>query len=84
MTHDEARDAVQAALGVVAPDIDLDEVEGRSRLRQYLELDSLDFLRLVETLDVQTGVNIPESDYPKVGTVDGLVDYLASGGAGDR
>ena len=84
MTHDEARDAVQAALGVVAPDIDLDEVEGRSRLRQDLELDSLDFLRLVETLDVQTGVNIPESDYPKVGTVDGLIDYLASSGAGDR
>lgn len=37
MTHDEARDAVQAALGVVAPDIDLDEVEGRSVFDRILK-----------------------------------------------
>lgn len=51
-----------------------------ARLRQDLELDSLDFLRLVEVIDTDTGVDIPERDYPAVATVDGLVGYLGSHG----
>jgi len=64
----------------VAPDVDLDDVDGGARLRQDLELDSLDFLRLVEVIDTDTGVDIPERDYPAVATVDGLVGYLGSHG----
>jgi len=64
----------------VAPDVDLDDVDGAARLRQDLELDSLDFLRLVEVIDTDTGVDIPERDYPAVATVDGLVGYLGSHG----
>ncbi|WP_307461817.1 acyl carrier protein [Pseudarthrobacter oxydans] len=53
---------------------------GRARLRQDLELDSLDFLRLVETIDTATGVDIPERDYPAVATVKGLIGYLETHG----
>ncbi|BCW65610.1 hypothetical protein NicSoilB4_03730 [Arthrobacter sp. NicSoilB4] len=80
MKEDEARAAVQAAIGKVAPDVDLAEVDEDSRLRQDLELDSLDFLRLVETIDTATGVDIPERDYPDVATVKGLIGYLAAHG----
>jgi len=65
----------------VVPDSGSDELAGldeQSRLRQDLELDSLDFLRLVEMIDEATGVDIPESDYTAVSTVRGLIDYVAS------
>lgn len=80
MNEQDARSAVRAAIGKVAPDVDLAEVDEDSRLRQDLELDSLDFLRLVETIDTATGVDIPERDYPEVATVKGLIGYLAAHG----
>jgi len=80
MKEQDARQAVQAAISQVAPDVEPDDLEGHARLRQDLELDSLDFLRLVETIAKTTGVDIPERDYPAVATVDGLVNYLAGHG----
>ncbi|AOT03324.1 acyl carrier protein [Arthrobacter sp. U41] len=80
MNEQDARAAVQAAIGKVAPDVDLAEVAEDARLRQDLELDSLDFLRLVETIDMATGVDIPERDYPEVATVKGLIGYLEAHG----
>ncbi|HEX9229223.1 acyl carrier protein [Arthrobacter sp. OVS8] len=80
MNEQDARDAVRAAIGKVAPDVELAEVDEDARLRQDLELDSLDFLRLVETIDAATGVDIPERDYPEVATVKGLIGYLAAHG----
>ena len=80
MNEQDARAAVEAAVGKVAPDVDLAEVAEDARLRQDLELDSLDFLRLVETIDVATGVDIPERDYPAVATVKGLIRYLEAHG----
>jgi len=80
MNEHDARAAVHAAIGAVAPDVDLDDVNEDARLRQDLELDSLDFLRLVETIDTATGVDIPERDYPAVATVKGLIAYLAAHG----
>lgn len=80
MNEQDARQAVQAAISQVAPDVEPEDLEGGARLRQDLELDSLDFLRLVETIASSTGVEIPESDYPTVATVDGLVNYLAGHG----
>lgn len=80
MNEQEARRAVEAAIGKVAPDVGPDDLEGGARLRQDLELDSLDFLRLVEVIAESIGVDIPEADYPAVGTMDGLVRYLAGHG----
>ena len=80
MNEQDARAAVQAAIGKVAPDVDLAEVDEGARLRQDLELDSLDFLRLVETIDTATGVDIPERGYPAVATVKGLIGYLEAHG----
>lgn len=80
MNEQDARAAVHAAIGKVAPDVELAETDEGSRLRQDLELDSLDFLRLIETIDTVTGVDIPERDYPAVATVKGLISYLETHG----
>jgi acyl carrier protein len=80
MNEQDARRAVHTAIGQVAPDVDLDSLDGGLRLQQDLELDSLDFLRLVEIIDEATGVDIPERDYNAIATVRSLIDYVASRG----
>ncbi|GAB5079112.1 hypothetical protein ARTHROSP310_22550 [Arthrobacter sp. AD-310] len=70
--------AVHWAIGQVAPDLGPEDLSGDARLRQDLELDSLDFLRLVEVIHEATGVDIPEQDYPQVSTVKGLAAYVAA------
>lgn len=77
MNEQDARTAVHHAIGQVAPDVEPEDLEDGARLRQDLELDSLDFLRLVETIDAAIGINIPERDYPQVATVGGLITYVA-------
>ena len=78
MNADQARDTVAAILGQIAPEADLDDVEPLEDLRTELDLDSLDFLGLIEGLKERTGVDVPESDYPRVRSLDGLVTYLTS------
>ena len=80
MNEQDARHTVEAAIGKVAPDVEPGDLDSVARLRQDLELDSLDFLRLVEVIAESTGVDIPEADYPDVATVGGLVQYLAGHG----
>ena len=80
MNGQDARAAVHRAINQVAPDVGPEDLEAGARLRQDLELDSLDFLRLVETIDTSTGVNIPERDYPQVSTVGGLIAYVTAHG----
>jgi len=76
----EARTAVLAAINEVAPDVDTEGLDPKSRLRQDLELDSLDFLRLLELLEQSTGVSTPEDDYADLTSVQRLIDYIAERG----
>ena len=80
MNVQDARAAVLAAIGQIAPDVETGGLDENSRLRQDLELDSLDFLRLIETIAASTGVNTPEGDYAEVATVKGLIGYVAAHG----
>lgn len=74
----DARAAVLAAIGTVAPEVDLDDLDESARIRQDLELDSLDFLEVLEIIAGSTGVSAPEDDYPMLSTVRGLIDYVAA------
>lgn len=76
MTQDEAIDHLQAVLADIAPDADLRDVKRTANLREALDIDSMDFLRLVQGVHARTGIDIPEADYRKVGTLDALVGYL--------
>lgn len=74
----QAREAVTAALASVAPEADLSALAPDARLREELDLDSLDFLNLVQALRDITGVEIPEADYRQVDTLSELLGYLES------
>ena len=78
MNTDQARAHVEAVLGRIAPEAELDEVPGDVDFREELDLDSMDFLSLIEGLKEATGVDVPESDYDQVETLDGLLGYLTA------
>jgi acyl carrier protein len=76
VNDEEARAAVLAVLGRVAPEADLGSLAPSEPLRQQLELDSMDFLNFVIAVHERLGVEIPEADYPRLATLDGAVEYL--------
>jgi acyl carrier protein len=78
MNTQQARAAVEAAFAQIAPDIESSELTDDARLRQDLDIDSLDFLRLVQVIADTTGVDTPEEDYRQLATVGGFVEYVAS------
>ena len=82
MTDDEIRSAVLQALSEVAPEADPAELEPDVPLRDQLDIDSMDFLNFVIALDKELGVAVPETDYPKLATLDGCVAYLAARAGG--
>jgi acyl carrier protein len=76
MTKDQTRALVADILGGIAPEADLSAVRDDADLRESLDLDSMDFLNLVTALHERTGREIPEADYPKLFTLDGIAAYL--------
>lgn len=78
---DALRRTVLDALTEIAPEVDPELVDGVTPLQEQLDLDSMDFLSLLGLLAERTGVEVPESDYAAVATLDGCVAYLAAHGA---
>jgi acyl carrier protein len=77
VTPDQARHAIEEALAQIAPDADVTGLAQDADLRDALELDSLDFLSLVEKLSQRTGRRIDEEDYPHLATLASAVKFLA-------
>ncbi|MCA9491745.1 MAG: acyl carrier protein [Myxococcales bacterium] len=73
----EIETALADALGGIAPEADLSTVDRSAILREELDLDSMDLLAVYTALSEKLGVEIPESDYPALATLDGLVTTLA-------
>ena len=78
MTPDAARQAIARALARIAPEADLGGIDPRADLREMLDLDSMDFLNFIVGLHAETGVEVPESDYPKLATLAGCIAYLGA------
>ena len=72
------RQAVIDSVQAIAPEADFAVLDPRRPLREELDLDSFDFLNVLIELHGRLGVEIPEADYAKVGTLDALLAYLAA------
>ena len=70
--------AVLKALGDIAPEADLSSLKYDVSIRDQLDIDSMDFLNFVIAVHQSLSVEIPESDYPKLATLDGAVAYLTT------
>lgn len=78
MNATEIREAVIGVLRRIAPELQPASLRPDVTLRDELDLDSMDFLNFVLGLHERLGVEIPESDYSQLYTLDGAVTYLAS------
>jgi acyl carrier protein len=76
VTKDEIVDAVKDIIATIAPDEELDGLDMNERLRDQIELDSMDFLDIVMELRKRYGVQVPEEDYPHLNTLGGCAEYL--------
>ena len=77
MNREEIIEAVKDIIHTIAPDEDLSELATDVKLREQIELDSMDFLDIVMELRKRYGVHVPEADYKELATLDGCVAYLA-------
>jgi acyl carrier protein len=75
--HEQIRTEVLAIVKRLAPEIDPAKIISDKPLRTQIDLDSMDWLNVLATIHEKLGVNIPETDYGKVQTLDGIVAYLA-------
>jgi acyl carrier protein len=82
VTRDELRATLLGLLGELAPEADLAALAPRAELRDTLDLDSMDFLRFVQGIADALGVEVPESDYAKLATLEDCIGYLAEQHAG--
>jgi acyl carrier protein len=76
MSNDELKKLILGIIHDIAPDEDLSSVDPAVRLRDQLDLDSMDFLDIVLELRKRHQVEVPEEDYMKLATLDGCVAYL--------
>lgn len=76
MNETEIRQTVKRALHGIAPEADLESLPGNADLRETIDLDSMDVLNLFVRFHELLKVDIPESDYGRLRTIDGCVTYL--------
>ena len=76
MTRSEIRDAVLDILDEIAVDDDVSDLKDDEPFRDQLELDSMDFLDIVMSLRKRYRIQIPEEDYPQLGSMESTVNYL--------
>ena len=78
LNQEQIRAEVLAIVKTLAPEIDPTQIVPDKPLLKQIDLDSMDWLNVLETIHEKLGVNIPEIDYGKVVTLDGIITYLAS------
>lgn len=76
MNQDELRAAVLATLTGIAPEIEPDAIGADRPLRDQVDLDSMDWLNFLIGLKERLGVDIPETDYRRLATLEAIIGYL--------
>jgi len=76
MTDQEVKSLVLEIIHDIAPDEDLSEIDPAVRLRDQVDLDSMDFLDIVMELRKRYKIEVPEEDYMQLSTLNGCVTYL--------
>jgi acyl carrier protein len=78
MSRDEVANLVRGALTSVAPESENQPIDSEVDFREQMDLDSMDFLNFIIALHEETGIDIPEKDYPQLASLNGCIDYLAA------
>jgi len=76
MTKEACQKLVIDIISDIAPDEDLSSVKPEVRLRDQLQLDSMDFLDIVMELRKRHGIEVPEADYVQLASLESCAAYL--------
>ena len=76
MTKDNCKKLVIDIISDIAPDEDLSAIKPDIRLRDQLQLDSMDFLDIVMELRKRHGIEVPEKEYIQLASLDSSAEYL--------
>lgn len=76
MVDQQVREIILGIIKVVAPDADLSNLKGDVRLRDQLDMDSMDFLDIVMELRKRYKIEVPKEDYTELASLDSCVSYL--------
>jgi len=76
MTKDDCKKLVIDIISDIAPDEDLSAIKSEVRLRDQLQLDSMDFLDIVMELRKRHGIEVPEADYGQLASLESCAEYL--------
>jgi len=77
MNQEEIRTRVVKTLSGIVPELEPGSLKPGQSLRDQLDIDSMDFLNFLIALHQEFGVDVPESDAGKLGSIDACVEYLA-------
>ena len=75
-TRADIRAGVVAELTAIAPEIDEADISDTELLRDQVDLDSMDWLNFLVRLHQRFEVDIPESHYASLRTVDDLTEFI--------
>ena len=78
MTETEIRQKLVALLKEIAPDTEPETLKPDDNIRQTLMIDSFDYLQFIVGVDEKFGIQTPEEDYGKIGTLEYLIGYLSA------
>lgn len=76
MGDQQVRQVIIDIIATVTPDADLSNLKGDVRLRDQLDMDSMDFLDIVMELRKRYKLDVPKEDYPQLESLDSCVSYL--------
>ncbi|HKB57066.1 MAG TPA: phosphopantetheine-binding protein [Lacunisphaera sp.] len=76
MTKDNCKKLVIDIISDIAPDEDLSAIKPDIRLRDQLQLDSMDFLDIVMELRKRHNIEVPEADYAQLASLESCAEYL--------
>jgi acyl carrier protein len=74
----EIRALVLRLLAEIVPEAGDGGLRDDVPLRDQLDLDSMDFLNFIIALDRELKIEVPESDYPRLATIEGATSYLGN------
>ena len=76
MTQDDIRDQVLSVLTTIAPEVDANDIRDDVLLRDQVDLDSMDWLNFLIGIHKRLHVDIPESDYASLRTLNDVVRFV--------
>jgi acyl carrier protein len=76
LNDSDIRAGVLGAIQAIAPEVDANTLDPARRLRDQVDLDSMDWLNVIVGLHERFGIEIPEADYALLATLDAIAAYL--------